>query len=274
VPPAQNTPFARLPDVYTAQRTLLFVVAPGARQQSSSSSDSSSGNGGNSWRSRLFNPWAHASAAAMSGATLVASAEELKGEQAAGEQLIDMLAPILGQLSMGSALGYASGYAMRVVGQVAAFAVGSVFMMLQMAAYKGYISVNWHQVSGDVKSGFFDQDGDGDFDVDDMKMLLRKFIEICTYNLPSGAGFTGGLALGLGFTGGAAGKAAMAVGTATAIPRTVAMMGGNQSCDPYLPKKIQQVPVIHIYKKIQLIIFKKDTIRLCFLFPSVSVYFF
>eukprot|EP00802_Teleaulax_amphioxeia_P003987 Tamp_03990.p3 GENE.Tamp_03990~~Tamp_03990.p3 ORF type:complete len:216 (+),score=40.19 Tamp_03990:727-1374(+) len=128
--------------------------------------------------------------------------------------------------------GYATGYALRVVGQMAAFAVGSVFMLVQVAAYKGYINVNWGQISGDAKSGLLDQDGDGDFDVDDMKILMHKFIEICTYQLPSGAGFTAGLALGLGFTGGSAGKAALAVGTATAIPRTVAMVGSMATAGP------------------------------------------
>jgi hypothetical protein len=41
-----------------------------------------------------------------------------------------------------------------------------------------------------------DADGDGELTKDDFKILLNKFIEVCTYNLPSGAGFTGGLALG------------------------------------------------------------------------------
>jgi uncharacterized membrane protein (Fun14 family) len=168
----------------------------------------------------------------MGAVMLIASADELKKEQAAGDQLIDMIAPLLQQLSLGSVLGYATGYALRVVGQMAAFAVGSLFMLVQIAAYKGYINVNWKQISGDTKKGLLDQDGDGDFDADDMKILVRKFIEICTYQLPSGAGFTAGLALGLGFTGGSAGKAALAVGTATAIPRTVAMVGSMATAGP------------------------------------------
>ena len=68
-----------------------------------------------------------------------------------------MIAPLLQQLSLGSALGYATGYALRVVGQMAAFAVGSVFMLVQIAAYKGYINVNWKQITGDTKKGLLDQ---------------------------------------------------------------------------------------------------------------------
>jgi uncharacterized membrane protein (Fun14 family) len=95
--------------------------------------------------------------AAMGAVMLIASADELKKEQAAGDQLIDMIAPLLQQLSLGSVLGYATGYALRVVGQMAAFAVGSVFMLVQIAAYKGYINVNWKQISGDTKKGLLDQ---------------------------------------------------------------------------------------------------------------------
>ena len=101
-PPTTLTPSA----CFLARRSLL-LAAPGARQQSSSSSGSdqgSSDSGGNSWRSRFFNPWSHASAATMSGAMLIASADELKAEQAAGDQLIDMLAPVLSQLGLGSFL--------------------------------------------------------------------------------------------------------------------------------------------------------------------------
>jgi len=158
----------------------------------------------------------------------------------AGNQLIDMLAPALSQLSMGSVMGYATGYALRVVGKTAAFFVGSAFMCVQMAAYKGYIEVNWAKVVKDARGGLLDQDGDGDFDADDVKLLFAKFLNICTYNLPSGAGFTGGLALGLGFSSGRAGQAALAVGTATAIPRTVALLGGAATAGPGVAISLQE----------------------------------
>ena len=40
----------------------------------------------------------------MSGVMVFASTEELKAEQAAGNQMLDMMAPMLSQLSLGSAL--------------------------------------------------------------------------------------------------------------------------------------------------------------------------
>lgn len=194
---------------------------------------------GQSWQ---FFKWSsHARLAAFSGLTLIASSsEEMKSELEAGNQLIDMLAPALSQLSMGSVMGYATGYALRVVGKTAAFFVGSAFMCVQMAAYKGYIEVNWAKVVKDARGGLLDQDGDGDFDADDVKLLFAKFLNICTYNLPSGAGFTGGLALGLGFSSGRAGQAALAVGTATAIPRTVALLGGAATAGPGVAISLQE----------------------------------
>ena len=101
VPPPPKSAFAR----FAAQRSVLFAVSPGTRQYSGrSEQDWSSGDNGSSWRARFFNPWNHAGAAAMSGVSLIASAEELKEEQAQGDQLIDMIAPLLSQLSLGSAL--------------------------------------------------------------------------------------------------------------------------------------------------------------------------
>jgi len=40
----------------------------------------------------------------MGAVMLIASADELKAEQAAGDQMIDMIAPLLQQLSLGSFL--------------------------------------------------------------------------------------------------------------------------------------------------------------------------
>lgn len=53
-----------------------------------------------------------------------------------------------------------------------------------------------HRVLTTLYSQLLDVDGNGEFDSNDAKIILMKFIEICTFNLPSGAGFSGGLALG------------------------------------------------------------------------------
>jgi hypothetical protein len=85
-------------------RTMASALHGGffAPPSSSGGREKSSGGGGSSRSSFSF--WSHASVAASSGLTLVASADELKKEQEAGDQLIDMMMPLLSQLSMGSAL--------------------------------------------------------------------------------------------------------------------------------------------------------------------------
>ena len=85
-------------------RTMASALRGGflAPPSSSGGREESSGGGGSSRSSFSF--WSHASVAASSGLTLVASADELKKEQEAGDQLVDMMMPLLSQLSMGSAL--------------------------------------------------------------------------------------------------------------------------------------------------------------------------
>jgi hypothetical protein len=85
------------------QRPLVFQVAQW-KQSESNKRQSSEDSGGKSWSHQFFNPWSHAGAAAMSGVMVFASTEELKAEQAAGNQMLDMMAPMLSQLSLGSAL--------------------------------------------------------------------------------------------------------------------------------------------------------------------------
>jgi len=149
--------------------------------------------------------------------------EEVSKEAETGNHLIDMLeaaiVPAMGPLTMGSVMGYATGYALRVVGKGVALFVGVSFMMVQSAAYTGYINVDWGKASKDIRLAL-DLDGDGKIDKNDLKIMFKKFVDVCTFNLPSGAGFTLGLMLGMGFTGGTAGKAAA---VALTVPRIAAL---------------------------------------------------
>eukprot|EP00286_Rhodomonas_abbreviata_P022010 CAMPEP_0181308804 /NCGR_PEP_ID=MMETSP1101-20121128/11673_1 /TAXON_ID=46948 /ORGANISM="Rhodomonas abbreviata, Strain Caron Lab Isolate" /LENGTH=235 /DNA_ID=CAMNT_0023415241 /DNA_START=12 /DNA_END=716 /DNA_ORIENTATION=- len=130
-----------------------------------------------------------------------------KENNALMDSFIDSLAPLASQMSIGSIMGYATGKALLTAGQIAAVMVGCAFMMFQGLAYKGWIEVNWQKTGTDFKS-LLDMDGDGDFDGDDAKLLAKKFVEVCTFNLPGGAGFTAGLLFGMGFGGKTAGTAA------------------------------------------------------------------
>lgn len=109
--------------------------------------------------------------------------------------ILAMLGPILGKISYGSCLGGCAGYALKKMTKAAAMAIGGVFLFLQVLAYKGYIFVDWQKVEKDVVSRI-DQDGDGDFDGDDVKILVANMWDFVKFQLPSASGF------GLGFVAG------------------------------------------------------------------------
>lgn len=137
---------------------------------------------------------------------------------------LDKLKPVFAQLSFGSVMGYFSGYAAKKIGRAAAVVVGIGFMTLQIAAYNGYVEVDWAKVKDravkavDTVRRFclyairsrsfslcisrslffaFSQTGSGELDVDDAKAYWAKLKKILTFNLGSGAGFSLGFLYGV-----------------------------------------------------------------------------
>lgn len=186
--------------------------------------------------------------AALWAATGLGGAALCEGEAAEAEaqkentdlmnQAMDALGPIASQMTIGSVMGYATGKALLTAGNMMAIFVGTSFMIFQGLAYKGYIAVNWTPIVSDTKL-MFDMDGDGDFDTDDMKLIGKKFIEVCTFNLPGGGGFTAGLLFGLGFGGKTAGTAAAAIGTASIVPRAL-MIGAGATTGPGIMVSVEE----------------------------------
>jgi uncharacterized membrane protein (Fun14 family) len=84
----------------------------------------------------------------------------------------------------------------KTVGRVALVTVGTLFIIVQIASHKGWISVNWSKVGGAVES-LLDQNGDGKFDHKDANILLKRMMEFLAVGLPSAAGFSAGCLLGL-----------------------------------------------------------------------------
>merc|ERR1719471_307701 len=111
-------------------------------------------------------------------------------------EIMDMIKPMAGQISYGVVLGGCAGYAAKKMTKVAAFAVGGVFLGLQGLAYNGYISVNWEQIEQETIQKL-DQDGDGDFDGDDVKLIIGNLYDFVKFQLPGAGGFATGLVLGL-----------------------------------------------------------------------------
>jgi len=107
-----------------------------------------------------------------------------------------MIGPILQQVTIGSVLGFASGYCLKKVGKVAAIAVGALFILTQGLQYGGYVDVDWNFIQHEVELTL-DQDGDEDFDKDDFILMCKTILKVLRYNLPSASGFTPAFVIGL-----------------------------------------------------------------------------
>ena len=57
--------------------------------------------------------------------------------------LSQAILPLLPPLSLGALLGFAAGYAVRVVGKIALLIAGLLFVAIQLLSYFGLVSVNW-----------------------------------------------------------------------------------------------------------------------------------
>ena len=111
-------------------------------------------------------------------------------------QALEKLSPAMSQLSVGSVMGFCSGYAMKKVGKALAVVVGLGFVALQTAASYGYLEIKWQKISDAAKKSV-DPNSDGKFDKEDIIILWKKVKAVLTTNLPSNAGFSLGFLCGL-----------------------------------------------------------------------------
>ena len=103
-------------------------------------------------------------------------------------------APAPKQIGIGAACGWVSGYVMMKVGKAAATAVGGSLILLQIAHYKGYVTVDWNRLTNDTSSLS-----------DRMKQKLRlqtkstgeKMLDFAQKNIYLAGGFTGGFFIGI-----------------------------------------------------------------------------
>mmetsp|Transcript_7360 Transcript_7360/g.17610 ORF Transcript_7360/g.17610 Transcript_7360/m.17610 type:complete len:279 (+) Transcript_7360:3-839(+) len=138
---------------------------------------------------------------------------------------VDDVGPVVTQLSVGSLAGFAAGYALRTVGRMAAFTVGTGFICLQGLAQSGYIDVNWAKVEKDYTRAM-DLDNDGVVTSKDLSIMLQRATGVLKYNVPTGVGFTTGMFYGMGAGVSTASKAALiyGIGGRVLLPR-VAVAG-------------------------------------------------
>jgi uncharacterized membrane protein (Fun14 family) len=101
---------------------------------------------------------------------------------------IQTFGPYLQQLSFGGIAGFVAGYALKKVGKMVALALGLLFVILQVLAYYGFVSINWIEVQNRVNPVL---------ETESLNNLWQNLLNILTHNIIFGAAFIPGLVLGL-----------------------------------------------------------------------------
>lgn len=99
----------------------------------------------------------------------------------------NLLSSLLPDLSFGGLLGFAAGYAIKKVGLIALFIVGAIFILVQLLAYQGLLTVNWLRVQA-LAEPALRQGGE---------QLGSWMLRVLQTNLPFGGAFVAGLLIGL-----------------------------------------------------------------------------
>ncbi len=102
--------------------------------------------------------------------------------------MLDQIAPYLGQVSFGGLAGFAVGYALKKVGRVALVVFGLLFIAVQLLAYFGLIEVNWLRIQ-QIAQPALQKTG--------LESAWNALLGVLTQNLPFAGAFVPGLILGL-----------------------------------------------------------------------------
>ena len=105
-----------------------------------------------------------------------------------GANLLDQIAPYLGQISFGGLAGFAVGYALKKVGRVALVVFGLLFITLQALAYFGLVEVNWLRIQ-QIAEPALQRSG--------LESAWKALLGVLTQNLPFAGAFVPGFILGL-----------------------------------------------------------------------------
>lgn len=97
------------------------------------------------------------------------------------------LVRITAMLGFGGVCGFVTGFALKKIARIFAVILGVIFIVIQLFAFKGWISVDWNAIanSTDIFSG------------EGMSAFMKKLIHVLRYNLPFGSSFILGLFMGI-----------------------------------------------------------------------------
>lgn len=98
------------------------------------------------------------------------------------------IAPYLEQLSFGLIAGFAVGYAFKKLGKLVAFALGLLFIALQVLAFYGLVTINWGEIQSRV---------DPLLEAESLRQLWQGLLAVLTFNITFAAAFVPGFVIGL-----------------------------------------------------------------------------
>ena len=101
--------------------------------------------------------------------------------------LPNLLQPLLPDLSLGGVLGFCAGFAIKKVGRIVIFIVGAIFVVVQLLAYSGFVTVDWARVQLATEPWLKEGAREGS----------AWLLDVLKANLPFGGAFVAGLMLGL-----------------------------------------------------------------------------
>jgi uncharacterized membrane protein (Fun14 family) len=98
------------------------------------------------------------------------------------------IAPYLEHISFGLIAGFAAGYAFKKLGKLVAFAVGLLFIALQLLAFYGLVTINWGEIQSRV---------DPMLEAESLQQFWRGLLSVLTFNITFAVAFVPGFLLGL-----------------------------------------------------------------------------
>ncbi len=96
--------------------------------------------------------------------------------------------PWIEQIAFGAVAGFVAGYALKKVGKLVAIALGLLFIVVQLLAWTGFLSVNWVVVQEQV---------DPLLRADSLEQAWRGLLTLLTHNIPFAAAFVPAFVIGL-----------------------------------------------------------------------------
>lgn len=66
---------------------------------------------------------------------------------AGADTVSDLLIPLVAQIGLGGVVGFAVGFTVKKVSKLAALVLGSLFIMLQVLAYYGIVTIDWGPIN-------------------------------------------------------------------------------------------------------------------------------